>query len=85
MKLLVILGCAVVLVASAVFPVLWDRRPKHACRFESARIAESGPGRILTCPFCGEPARVDEDGFWTVAMSWREKRHWRRGQRRAQR
>lgn len=61
------------------------RRSYHACRFETAAIAAAEPDQILTCGLCGEPARVDSDGYWTVAMGWRERRRWRREQRRARR
>lgn len=85
MILWVLAGCVLIGIVAGAFPPLWEgrrmRRDRHyACRFATVRVAAAEPGRILACGFCGEPARVDADG-WAVAMTWSERRRWRREQR----
>ncbi|MFI5880828.1 hypothetical protein [Streptomyces sp. NPDC051554] len=59
-------------------------RNSHACTYSTADALAAEPGSVITA-WCGEPGRIDpEIPGWVVAMSWREKRRWRREQRKAQ-
>lgn len=84
MSLWTLAGCVLIGIVAGAVPPLWEGRRMrrdhyHDCRFTTARVASAEPGQILACSFCGEPARVDADG-WVVAMTWSEQRRWRQEQ-----
>ena len=73
MSLWTLAGCVLIGIVAGAVPPLWEGRRMrrdhyHDCRFTTARVASAEPGQILACSFCGEPARVDADG-WDTPLS----------------